>query len=145
MILALRALREPSLTAAADTATMPTAPYRIYVSDRSPPPRHSHAVSFVRANRQAMLRLVSGSLFALYLSVWTIGWSGGALPQHRIWLDLLLTAALGLVFWKTRSRVPFVPLVASYSTPRATRRETRQSGDGAQSLRAIRRRQEHVS
>jgi hypothetical protein len=61
-------------------------------------------------------RMVVGSLYGLYLSVWTISWSGGALPQHLISLDLLLSAGLLILMWKARLRAAaIVPLVGTYA------------------------------
>jgi hypothetical protein len=56
-------------------------------------------------------RLYAGAALCVYLSIWTLGWSAGPWPEHRLWLDLLLSAALlGLLLWH-RVRLSILPLV----------------------------------
>jgi hypothetical protein len=57
-------------------------------------------------------RALVGALFAAYLAVWTWRWTGGALPQHLLVLDLALTV-LALVATK-RTRLALAPLAATY-------------------------------
>ncbi|HEY3252687.1 MAG TPA: hypothetical protein VGJ91_02025 [Polyangiaceae bacterium] len=59
-------------------------------------------------------RLLVGSASLLYLSAWTLGWSGGALPGHAWWLDSLLTAVLLGMVWGFRVYVALLPLALSY-------------------------------
>jgi hypothetical protein len=42
-------------------------------------------------------RMVFGALFAAHLAAWTTGWTGGSLPSHLLWLDLLVAALCLLV------------------------------------------------
>jgi hypothetical protein len=60
-------------------------------------------------------RSFAGALFAVYLSAWTLRWSGGPFPAHVIGLDVALTVAVILAVWKLRVRWPIVPLVAGYA------------------------------
>ena len=46
---------------------------------------------FEFAERSARIRLLTGATGALYLAAWTLGWTGGAWPQHVGWLDAALT------------------------------------------------------
>ena len=116
IVLALRALRGPAAVLPPFEAVEPTAPYRTTGSDATPPFTGPPIVSFGRASPTTMARLFAGSLYALYLSVWTFGWSGGSLPAHLIALDLLLTAALLAFIWKTRARtIATVPLALTYA------------------------------
>ncbi len=73
-------------------------------------------VQFAPASPATRRRMFVGSLYGLYLSVWTIPWAGGPLPQHLISLDLLLSAALLILMWRTRVRTAaIVPLVGTYA------------------------------
>jgi len=60
------------------------------------------------------MRLMAGSVSALYLAVWTLSWWGGSWPGHVLWLDSLLTAALLGMIWFFRAYVAFAPLALSY-------------------------------
>ena len=113
VVLGLNALRQPVTLRVAKTRYHRSGPYRTPVDEDTPRPcrvRHS----FTRAEPATLLRLLSGSVFALYLSVWTIGWSGGAWPAHLLALDGLLTVAVALLVWKGRMRLVLVPLAATY-------------------------------
>jgi hypothetical protein len=59
-------------------------------------------------------RSFAGAICALYLSVWTLRWAGGPLPEHLLWLDLALTVALIFATWRLRVRAPLVALAACY-------------------------------
>lgn len=107
LALALRAWREPVVVA----ATSPSAaegPYRATRDDR-PPRFNSH---FVIPSTVQRLQLVSGALFALYTSVWTLGWTGGSLPNHVLWLDVLFSALLMAMLYRWRYRPALVPLAS---------------------------------
>jgi hypothetical protein len=69
---------------------------------------------FGLASRTALHRLLLGAVTSTYLSLWTVGWSGGPWPAHSLVLDLLLTALLVAAAWKGGVRVALVPLAASY-------------------------------
>lgn len=58
------------------------------------------------------VRLFSGGLFAMHLSVWTMGWHGGALPEHILLLDGALVASVLLMAWRLRARAALFPLAA---------------------------------
>jgi hypothetical protein len=73
-------------------------------------------VQFGPASPATRRRMVVGSLYGLYLAVWTIPWSGGPLPEHVISLDLLLSAGLLILMWKARIRTAGIgPLVGTYA------------------------------
>ncbi len=64
----------------------------------------------VPLERAERIRLLMGALVALYFSVWTLGWTGGAWPAHILVLDLALGAVVVLFAWRARMRVALVPL-----------------------------------
>jgi hypothetical protein len=104
VVFGLRALRQPSTSS---PQAPPADPYR------TRPCVVRSELTLGRASREAMLRLLSGALFASYLSVWTHGWSGGVWPEHVLWLDLLLGAVVVGVVWRVRVFAPLVPLGAT--------------------------------
>jgi hypothetical protein len=111
--LALRGLRNPSrATPHAQKAPAPATPYRTSVADGPAPPVVPEPC-FVVESRAALIRLLTGSLFALYLAAWTSGWTGGTWPEHVVLLDAVLLSLLALVFYKTRSAAPLVSLVVT--------------------------------
>jgi hypothetical protein len=115
--LCLRAL-SPSLPMEqppAQAVARPEPPYRFSVSS-VPPEEPEVAVIAVasRVDHSARKRLLAGAAFALYLSVWTLGWSGGSWPAHVLALDVGLTAVVMAAAWKARVRVAIVPLLGSY-------------------------------
>jgi hypothetical protein len=99
LTLALRALRQPTESPADELSGLDS---------------HARAVCFGLAERAARMRLLVGSASALYLMAWTLGWSGGALPQHAWWLDSSLTFVLLAMVWGFRAYVALVPLALSY-------------------------------
>ncbi|MFS8069969.1 MAG: hypothetical protein ACMG6S_26695 [Byssovorax sp.] len=112
-VLCLRAMRRPTWTHHERGERRSTAPYR--VPRTGEPPGHRPAsLGFTRAKRDAMQRLLIGSLCCVYLSAWTSGWSGGSLPEHVLALDGLLTAAAALIVWRARAWVALAPLAAMY-------------------------------
>jgi hypothetical protein len=113
VVLSLRAFRQP-LYATVAVRPEPTAPYRAPTAESGPPIHSAARVSFATATREAMLRLLTGALFGVYMSVWTTGWSGGHWPMHLLPLDLLLTATVLLLVWKAHARVVLAPLAATY-------------------------------
>lgn len=58
------------------------------------------------------VRLFSGGLFAIHLAIWTMGWRGGALPDHVLLLDGALVASVLLMVWRLRARAALFPLTA---------------------------------
>ncbi len=113
IVLGLRALRQPVAQRIAKTKYHHAGPYRTPADEDAPQPcqiRHA----FTRAGPATLVRLLSGTVFALYLSVWTIGWSGGAWPAHLLALDALLTVAVALLVWKAGARLILVPLGVTY-------------------------------
>ncbi|HEU4412983.1 MAG TPA: hypothetical protein VFS43_47515 [Polyangiaceae bacterium] len=54
-------------------------------------------------------RWLLGAAMLAHLSIWTMGWTGGAWPAHVVSLDLLLTAGLGAGGWLFRTRAVMVP------------------------------------
>jgi hypothetical protein len=61
------------------------------------------------------MRCFTGAFFALYLSAWTLKWSGGPWPVHVAALDAAATIVVLLATWKLRLRTPLVPLAACYA------------------------------
>ena len=97
LTLALRAFRQPSES--------PT--------DELGDDLQAGAVCFGLAERPERLRLLVGSASALYLTGWTLNWSGGALPAHAWWLDSSLTFVLLAMVWGLRAYAALVPLALS--------------------------------
>lgn len=58
---------------------------------------------------EAERRWLCGAALLAYLSVWAMGWSGGAWPAHVAALDLLFTAGLAAGAWLFRTRVVVAP------------------------------------
>jgi hypothetical protein len=113
VVLGLRALRRPVQVKQTSEPPPVSSPYRAPGPDAPPSPTVIVDVVFAFGTRAEMLRLLTGSLFACYLSLWTIGWQGGAWPEHILALDLLLATAVGIVAWRARARlVLLVPLSA---------------------------------
>jgi hypothetical protein len=112
--LALRALRLPTEIVCEADPIQPSAPYRDTFDARplrsSPPPE----VVFVRSDDPSLVRLFMGSVACVYLSLWTTTWSGGPWPHHALLLDLLFTATLVWMLWKTRAALACLPLIATY-------------------------------
>jgi hypothetical protein len=108
IVFGLHALRKPSYEQAEVAPPPVKTPYRTPECRAASQPRVS--LSFGLASRASMLRLFAGALFATYLSLWTAGWSGGALPEHVLVLDLLLALGVVLFAWKLRLRAPVAAL-----------------------------------
>ncbi len=81
-------------------------PYRSYE------PLHSTSVVVVHdLLPNARPRLFVGTALALYLAVWSAGWTGGALPEHYLWLDALLGVALLAASRRWHRRLLLAPLL----------------------------------
>lgn len=110
-VFALRALRCPAVEARSRSSHGRASPYRSSIPE--PPPQDAAApvatVSFSRADRPALVRLLSGTVCCAYLSAWTLGWSGGAWPEHVLVLDLSLVALAALMAWRARARLVIAP------------------------------------
>jgi hypothetical protein len=61
-------------------------------------------------DRDARARLACGAVFALYISVWTHGWTGGPWPPHDEALDATMLVIVLAVAARARSRFAFAPL-----------------------------------
>ena len=119
--LALRALL-PSVNAPSTASTLPrddAGPYRA-LEPQQPPGADAHASAspyalpeLVLAPHAERMRLLAGALFAAYLGVWTLGWTGGAWPAHVLLLDLALAVAVALFSLRSRTRLALAPLAAS--------------------------------
>jgi len=107
-LFALHAFRRVQSPAPRQSA--PATPYRTTPEAPLPTP----ACAFAPTPRPARIRLLTGSLFAVYLSLWTLGWSGGPWPEHALALDAAVTLAAVLSARGLRVRAPFVPLPAVY-------------------------------
>lgn len=69
-----------------------------------------HAVRLAAEEPRALgRRYAIASLFALYLSAWTLGWSSGPWPAHVLSIDLLLSLAIVLAVWRLRARGALLP------------------------------------
>lgn len=111
--LGLRALAPAPLVERSVAATRSVPPYRSVASGEAPEIVEVEVPAPV--DRAAMTRLLAGAAFGAYLSVWTLGWSGGPWPAHVAALDLVLTAAAIVAVWRARARIALAPLVATYA------------------------------
>jgi hypothetical protein len=111
-IFALRALRKPTVQHPESNSQPATVAYRA---------RHAHArapsvdasVVFRCGNRASIVRLLTGSVFCAYLSLWTLDWAHGSLPDHILALDLLLGTTVAALVWRTKMWIPVFPLAAN--------------------------------
>ena len=101
--LALRALRQPIESPARELG--------VFGADGD---LRARSLYFGVAPRPERMRCLTGSAASLYLSGWTLGWPGGALPVHVWWLDLSLAAVLLAMVWGFRAYVALMPLALSY-------------------------------
>ncbi|MBZ0117406.1 MAG: hypothetical protein K8H88_10445, partial [Sandaracinaceae bacterium] len=69
---------------------------------------------FERASSAVMARLALGASAAIYLSIWTLGWSGGAWPAHVALLDASFAIACLIVGWQARRWLAAAPLAPVY-------------------------------
>jgi hypothetical protein len=94
-------------------------PYRMVGADReTSAPASATAQAALRVvtdARAATVRLLTGAAFALYLSAWSMDWTGGPWPAHVLALDIVFTTGAVLAFWRARARVSAVPLIASWT------------------------------
>ncbi len=114
---AVLAARSPE-AAAERRQEAPGGPYRIVGGDPAlaslPVEEVVDADTVVPGGRAAMLRLATGATFALYLSIWTSGWSQGPWPAHVLPLDVVLALLVSIVgVWRLRARLPLAPLAAA--------------------------------
>jgi hypothetical protein len=111
----LRALRGPAVEAQAQARWTPglPAPYRSSAPEPSPQTAAAPAVTFARAELPALVRLATGTVFCTYLSAWTLGWSGGAWPEHVVALDGSLLAVAAFLVWRARARLVIAPVFAA--------------------------------
>lgn len=58
-------------------------------------------------------RLLTGAVVATYLAIWTVGWSTGAWPHHRLVLDVALTLVLALAAFRWRAPFAVLPLAVA--------------------------------
>jgi hypothetical protein len=112
VVLVLRALVDATTTTQVAGATRRADGYRLPGGDETPP---AEVLVQTLADPAARVRLLGGAMFAIWLSAWTRGWTGGALPAHVLALDLTLTLAAILFARKTRARAIFAPLSISYA------------------------------
>jgi hypothetical protein len=104
-VLALRALRAPSWRV--DPSGTPS--YRNADHEHAP-----MRMSFGPMPREAIVRLLSGALFSIYLATWTRDWHGGAWPAHVVVLDAALALSAALVTWRFQLRAPLAGSTAVY-------------------------------
>lgn len=113
VVLCLRALRRPTKLVDRVDEPRSTAPYRVPGGEESPRPVAAR-LSFARAPRDSMLRLLGGSVSCLYLAAWTADWSGGPLPEHVLALDVLFTVFAALLLMRARVWSALAPVAATY-------------------------------
>lgn len=110
--LVLHAFRHPHRREANARQAPSVGPYReseVADEPRAPLPC---PIRFGRAPAAMRRRLLTGTLVAAHLAVWTLGWSGGPWPSHVLALDAAL-ALVAVVGWsKLRAREPAVASAA---------------------------------
>jgi hypothetical protein len=107
--LVLRAMTGWTANGAAHDAAVHAGPYR--AGDVEAAGSVARAVRIAPAER---VRLVAGGLFATYLALWTLRWSGGPWPLHVAVLDAALALVVVGVCLRTRARAPLAPLLVTY-------------------------------
>jgi hypothetical protein len=65
-----------------------------------------------KAWRTQQKRLYVGTILALYIAVWTIGWQQWPLPEFNLWLSLVSAAMLILMAWRLQLPVALLPMLA---------------------------------
>jgi len=110
IVLSLFALRRPVDPSEDEAASPPRDDYRV----RTEPEVRASALRFVAAQSPDLWRQLGWAAYARYLSAWTFGWRGGALPHHVALCELAISAAIAWIVWRSRSRVVVLPLVATY-------------------------------
>lgn len=113
LTLALRAYRHHQLVTTTATASA-AAPFRATEGEPAAPVTIRTWV-LAPAAPAARRRLLVGALFASYLAVWTVGWSGGPWPLHALPLDAALTAVVLVLATRMRVRIALPPLAISYA------------------------------
>jgi hypothetical protein len=111
--LGLHAFRRPTWREVTSASPGSRGPYRAPEATPGLPPRTE--VVFAPAPVAARRRLLTGAATAVYLSLWTAGWTGDAWPPHLLALDLVATAAVVIGLVRARLREPLVPLGATYA------------------------------
>lgn len=112
--LALRAWRASQAVAGAPSEPRAVPPYRAFATDERPAPSPPPLL-VMPSGPAAARRLLTGAGFALYLSAWTVSWSGGAWPAHAVTLDAALTAAALIAAWKGRARGGLAPAAGAWA------------------------------
>lgn len=109
--LTLRALRRPTPIERVAESPSDATPYRASGAE-APLPRFQ--MGFARSERAPMLRLLTGAIVGVYLSLWTFGWQGGPLPHHTMMLEASLLAALLVMAYRARTRLVLTPLAPAW-------------------------------
>lgn len=112
-VLVLHAYRRPGTTKEVGDVRPPD-PYRTPASPASQTPTPPPRASFDPAPAAARDRFLVGALVGLYAALWTYGWDGTFHLDHQVWLDVVLTVALGIVVLRRRRVSLLLPLVAVY-------------------------------
>lgn len=114
MTLALRgwlAPREPASELRTGPGAAPEGPYRALEGAVQ---ANVERLVFVDP-RPAARRLLVVAAIALYLSMWTVTWTGGHWPEHVFALDLVFTAGAVLAVWRTRARFVAIPTLGAWT------------------------------
>jgi hypothetical protein len=103
-VLALSAWRRPATT---PPAAVPASlhPYRAPSDPEVRPAPRPRLVLAAPPLAEAR-RFAIAAATSAHLAFWTAGWTGGALPQHRLWLDLALGLVLALLAWRGGRLLP---------------------------------------
>lgn len=113
-ILVLRALHRPVWVRQEVNPSAPSQPYRTSGAPPAPEPLRWTLQGFGPSAPAARIRLFTGAIFAVHLSLWLQGWSQGSWPAHILGLDLLLTALVLLVVRKRHLPLAIAPLSIVY-------------------------------
>lgn len=113
-VLVLRALRRPIWVRQERNPSTPSQPYRTSGAPPAPEPLRWTLQGFGPSAPAARIRLFTGAIFAVHLSLWLQGWTEGPWPSHILVLDLLLTALVLFVVRKRYLPIAIAPLSMVY-------------------------------
>jgi hypothetical protein len=110
--LVLRALSPSPEKVRRRAATRREPPYRgAGAAEPAEEPEIVETIEPMAVGRATQGRLLVGAGFALYLSAWTMAWSGGPWPAHVAGFDVALTVAALAAAWMARERLALTPVL----------------------------------